>query len=101
VNSCVVEPQSYDASTKKTLGQTLIDKHFNDANLHGMKTPDQLELESALLIEAHAYIHAANNCPNFQDWEAASVAILAKTIELITKKEIEICFKKNASTSSN
>lgn len=66
-----------------------------------MKTPDQLEHESALLIEAYAYMQAANNCPNFQDWEAASVAILAKTIELITKKEIEICFKKNSSILTN
>lgn len=46
-------------------------------------------------------MQAANNCPNFQDWEAASVAILAKTIELITKKEIEICFKKNSSILTN
>ena len=66
-----------------------------------MKTPDQLEHESALLMEAYVYMQAANNCPNFQDWEAASVAILSKTIELITKKEIEICFKKNNTTSNN
>jgi len=35
------------------------------------------------------------------DFEAATVALFARAIELTTKKEIELCFKKNATTSTN
>lgn len=40
---------------------------------------------------------AAENCANEEDWDAAAMAILTKTIELITKKEMQICYKKNSS----
>lgn len=34
------------------------------------------------------------NCLNPEDWDAAAVAILTRAIELITKKEVQICYKK-------
>jgi hypothetical protein len=66
-----------------------------------MKTPDQLEHESAMLVQEYISLQVINNVIDPQDWDAAAVGILHKTIELITKKEIEICFKKNSSTSIN
>lgn len=62
-----------------------------------MKTPDQLEKDSAWHILDVVMDEAAENCANEEDWDAAAMAILTKTIELITKKEMEICYKKNSS----
>lgn len=62
-----------------------------------MKTPDQLENESAWRIRHAAIEEATSNCHHHEDWDAAAVAILTRAIELITKKEMEVCFKKNSS----
>lgn len=44
-----------------------------------------------------ALIEASSNTKNPADWDAAAVAILTKAIEIITKKEVEICYKKKSS----
>lgn len=62
-----------------------------------MKTPDQLEEDSAWHMRDIALIEASANCPNAEDWDAAAVAILTRAIEIITKKKVEVCFKKNSS----
>jgi len=59
-----------------------------------MKTPDQLEEDSAWHLRNMALRHSYVNCKNSEDWDAAAVAILHHAIQLITKKEIEVCFKK-------
>lgn len=61
-----------------------------------MKTPDQLEAESAQHIRDRTMVEAYINCPHPGDWDAAAIAILTRAIEIITKKEIEICYKKNS-----
>lgn len=43
-------------------------------------------------------LEAYINCPHPGDWDVAAVAILTSAIEIITKKEVEICYKKNSST---
>ncbi len=43
-------------------------------------------------------LEAYTNCPHPGDWDAAAVAILTRSIEIITKKEVEICYKKNSSS---
>ncbi len=62
-----------------------------------MKTPDQLEEASAQHIRDRAMLEAYINCHNPGDWDVAAVAILTSAIEIITKKEVEICYKKNSS----
>lgn len=62
-----------------------------------MKTPDQREEDSAKYLRLRAMQEASVNCPNAQDWDAAAVAILTRAIEIITKKKVEVCFKKNSS----
>jgi len=42
-------------------------------------------------------LEAVDNCKNPEDWDAAAVAILTHAIEIITKKKVEICYKKNSS----
>ncbi len=98
VNSCLVEPLSYDATKKKELGHTLIDKRVNDDNLCGMTTPDQHELDAAweLCIDALQAIQRYTFDPG--DFDAATVAVLCRAIELTAKKEVEICYKKNSSS---
>ncbi len=59
-----------------------------------MKTPDQLEEDSAWHLRDIALLEASANCPNHEDWDAAAVAILTHAIQIITKKEVEICYKK-------
>jgi hypothetical protein len=59
-----------------------------------MKTPDQLENESAWRLRHASIEEAIKNCNHHEDWDAAAVAILSRAIELITKKEVEICYKK-------
>ena len=101
MNSCLVEPQCYDASTKKTLGQTLVDKLVNNDTLAGMTTPDQHELDAAweLRFEALQSIKQYTFDPG--DFEAATVALLARAIELTAKKEIALCYKPNSSILNN
>jgi flagellar biosynthesis/type III secretory pathway chaperone len=87
--------------TKKVLGHTLIDKLVDDDNLASMTTPDQHELDAAweLCIDALQAIRQYTFDPG--DFEAASVAVLCKAIELTAKKEVQICYKQNGSTSNN
>lgn len=59
-----------------------------------MKTPDQLEEDSAKFLRLIVMEEAFMNCLNPEDWDAATVAILTRAIELITKKEVQICYKK-------
>lgn len=101
MDSCLVEPQSYDASNKKTLGQTLVDNWVNNDTLASMTTPDQHELDAAwkLCIDALQHIRQYTFDPG--DFEAASIAVLCKAIELTAKKELSICFKQNATTTNN
>jgi hypothetical protein len=61
-----------------------------------MKTPDQLEDDSAWHVRDVAILEASANCKNQEDWDAAAVAILTHAIEIITKKKVEICYKKNS-----
>lgn len=98
MNSCLVEPQSYDALTKKTLGQTLIDKLVNNDNLASMTTPDHHETVAAqeLCVTAIQAVKQYTFDPG--DFEAATVALLARAIELTTKKELILCYKKNSTT---
>ena len=101
MNSCLVEPQSYDASNKKTLGQTLIDKLVNNDNLASMTTPDQNETAAAqeLCVTAIQAVKQYTFDPG--DFEAATVALLARAIELTAKKEMTICFKQNGTILTN
>ena len=101
MDSCLVEPQSYNASNKKTLGQTLVDNRVNNDTLASMTTPDQHELDAAweLCIDALQHIRQYTFDPG--DFEAASIAVLCKAIELTAKKELEICFKQNATITNN
>lgn len=62
-----------------------------------MKTPDQLEEDSALHLRDMALRHSYVNCKNTEDLNASAIAILHRAIEFITKKEVEICFKKSSS----
>jgi hypothetical protein len=98
VNSCLVEPQSYDALTKKTLGQTLIDKLVNNDNLASMNTPDHYETVAAQEVCVTAIQAVKQYTFDPGDFEAATVALLARAIELTTKKELILCYKKNFTT---
>jgi hypothetical protein len=101
LNSCLVEPQSYDASTKKTLGQTLVDKLVNNDNLASMNTPDHYETLAAheLCVTAIQSVKQYTFDPG--DFEAATVAVLARAIELTTKKELKLCYQQNSTTLNN
>ena len=98
MNSCLVEPQSYDALTKKTVGQTLIDKLVNNDNLASMTTPDHQEYFAAQEVCVTAIQAVKQYTFDPGDFEAATVALLARAIELTTKKELILCYKKNSTT---
>jgi hypothetical protein len=87
--------------TRNILGHTLIDKLVGNDNLASMNTPDQHELDAAwlLCIDALQAIRQYTFDPG--DFEAASVAVLCKAIELTAKKEVQICYKQNGFTSNN
>lgn len=74
---------------------------FFCCNLASMITPDQHETEAAwnLCIDALQSIRKYTFDPG--DFEAASIAVLCKAIELTAKKEMILCFKKSVSTSTN
>jgi hypothetical protein len=101
VNSCLVEPQSYDASNKKTSVFTPIYKRVNNDNLVSMNTPDHHETVAAqeLCVTAIQSVKQYTFDPG--DFEAATVALLARAIELTAKKEMTICFKQSSSTLTN
>jgi hypothetical protein len=98
VNSCLVEPQSYDALTKKTVGETLMDKLVNNDNLASMNTPDHYETVAAQEVCVTAIQAVKQYTFDPGDFEAATVALLARAIELTTKKELILCYKKNSTT---
>jgi hypothetical protein len=54
-----------------------------------MKTPNQLEEDSAWRLRDVAMGEAVCNCENVGDWEAAAVAILTRAIEIVNKKKVE------------
>jgi hypothetical protein len=87
--------------TKKVLGHTLIDKLVGNDNLASMNTPDHNETVAAqeLCVTAIQSVKQYTFDPG--DFEAATVALLARAIELTAKKEVEICYKQNGFTSNN
>jgi hypothetical protein len=100
VDSCLVEPQSYDASNNKSLGQTPIYKQVNNDNLLNMNTHEQHErMAVEPLVDYATSLVLQYTAP--EDFEAACVAVLCRAIESIAKKEMEICFKQNATTTNN
>jgi hypothetical protein len=66
-----------------------------------MTTPDQHEIDAAweLCIQALQAIRQYTLDPG--DFDAATVAVLCRAIELTAKKEVEICYKRSSSTSTN
>ena len=101
VNSCLVEPQCYDPTIKKALGHTLIDKQVNNDNLLAMNTPDEQETAAAWKLCIEAWHMARQYTHHPGDFEAASVALLARAIELTARKEMTLCFKPSSSTLNN
>lgn len=87
--------------TKKVLGYTLIDKQVNNDNLVSMNTPDHNETVAAQEVCVTAIQAVKQYTFDPGDFEAATVALLARAIELTAKKEMTICFKQNGSTSTN
>ncbi len=98
MNSCLVKTQFYGLKTKKTLGQTLIDKRVNNDTLASMNTPDHHETVAAqeLCVTAIQAVKQYTFDPS--DFEAATVALLARAIELTTKKELTLCYQQNSTT---
>jgi hypothetical protein len=101
VDSCLVEPQFYDASTKKPLVFTPIYKQVNNDTLASMTTPDHHETLAAheLCVTAIQAVKQYTFDPG--DFEAATVALLARAIELATKKDLTLCYQQNSITLNN
>jgi hypothetical protein len=76
-------------------------KKVGNDNLVSMTTPDQHELDAAWELCIDALQAVQRYTFDQGDFEAASVAVLCRAIELTAKKEVEICYKQNGSTSSN
>lgn len=78
-----------------------MDKRTGNDNLAGMNTPDKHETEAAweLCIQALQAIRQYTSDPG--DIDAATIAVLCRAIELTAKKEVEICYKRSSSTSTN
>jgi hypothetical protein len=76
-------------------------KQVGNDNLVSMTTPDQHELDAAweLCIDALQAIRQYTFDPG--DFDAATVAVLCRAIELTAKKEVEICYKRSGSTLTN
>jgi hypothetical protein len=87
--------------SKKVLGHTLIDKLVNNDNLASMTTPDHHETVAAqeLCVTAIQAVKQYTFDPG--DFEAATVALLARAIELTTKKELTLCYQQNSTTSNS
>jgi hypothetical protein len=93
VDSCLVEPQSYDASTKKTSVFTPIYKQVGNDTLAVMTTPDNQEYFAAQEVCVTAIQAVKQYTFDPGDFEAATVALLARAIELTAKKELNLCYK--------
>jgi len=76
-------------------------KQANNDNLASMTTPDHHETLAAheLCITAMQSVKQYTFHPG--DFEAATVALFARAIELTTKKEINLCYQQNSTTSNN
>jgi hypothetical protein len=62
-----------------------------------MKTPDQQETDAAWELCIDALQSIRQYTFDHGDFEAASIAVLCRAIELTAKKEVELCYKKNSS----
>jgi hypothetical protein len=96
VDSCLVEPQSYDASTEKTSVFTPMYKQVGNDNLASMNTPDHHETVAAQEVCVTAIQAVKQYTFDPGDFEAATVALLARAIELTAKKELTLCYKPNS-----
>jgi len=66
-----------------------------------MKTPEQRETDAAWNLCIDALQSIREYTFDQGDFDAATIAVLCRAIELTAKKEVEICFKKNSSISNN
>ena len=82
--------------TRKVLGYTLIDKQVNNDNLVSMNTPDHKETVAAQEVCVTAIQAVKQYTFDPGDFEAATVAVLARAIELTTKKELKLCYQQNS-----
>ena len=75
-----------------------MDKLVNNDNLARMNTPDHYETVAALEVCVTAIQAVKQYTFDPGDFEAATVALLARAIELTTKKELILCYKKKSTT---
>jgi hypothetical protein len=71
---------------------------FFCCNLASMNTPDHYETVAAQEVCVTAIQAVKQYTFDPGDFEAATVALLARAIELTTKKELILCYKKNSTT---
>jgi hypothetical protein len=76
-------------------------KQVNDDNLLRMTTPDNQETLAALEVCVTAIQAVKQYTFDPGDFEAATVALFARAIELTVKKEVTLCFKPSSSTLNN
>lgn len=74
---------------------------FNNDNLASMTTPDHYETVAAQELCVTAIQSVKQYTFNPGDFEAATVALFARAIELTTKKEINLCYQQKPSTLNN
>lgn len=78
-----------------------MDKLVNNDNLANMTTLDHHETIAAQELCVIAIQSVKQYTFDPGDFEAATVALLARAIELTAKKEVEICYKQSGTTSTN
>ena len=76
-------------------------KQVNNDNLASMTTPDHHETVAAQELCVHAIQSVKQYTLDPGDFEAATVALLARAIELTTKKELTLCHMQKRITLSN
>ena len=76
-------------------------KQVGNDNLLGMTTPDYQETLAAQEICVTAIQAVKQYTLDPGDFEAATVALFARAIELTVKKEVTLCFKPSSSTLNN
>jgi hypothetical protein len=86
---------------KKLSVFTPIYKQVNNDTLASMTTPDHHETVAALEVCVTAIQAVKQYTFDPGDFEAATVALLARAIELTTKKELTLCYQQNSITSNN
>jgi hypothetical protein len=72
-------------------------KQVGNDNLVGMTTPDHHETVAAQEVCVTAIQAVKQYTLDPGDFEAATVALLARAIELTTKKELTLCYKPKSS----